>query len=462
MSAGYCPLDVNTGIIELVGPINHTELQSIENRGSPFSISFAPRTTVPSLIGNRIEETSENTITIKGDRYSLVDVQICSSLHKGYILPFMNEAPIAELILSFTPKTIPSSLQQLSGALLCIPIYDTGFPNHNQYLSQLIHSDAPSCNYTNQPGSDYKGGDYQNLQNTSLLKCINSCCNDPKCMAYTHTSGNCYLKNSIPNLVKTGDNSMNAGTVNHSQPGSTCSINKDKENKVANLQTIFYDWENDESQSSLTYKTCFETFDVNNNPSSRSLYVAVFPNGIHLSQQEFQLLLLQLGGSLQSFQCPPALRNAENTLSAYNFNNEGQKIPSRVSSDGLLYRTPLSSVSKDFTERFEYFTKPPRLSHKFDSNACPYYKTEQYKCVPFNQLKDLSGNYVIPGNTTLESILREKRDKHSEHDKHKDKEKHKKLTTKQIEDTFAIVAGAGGALLLLIFLGSLLSKSRAV
>jgi len=458
MSAGYCPHDVNTGIIELIGPITQTSLKTIETRSYPFTISFAPRTTIPSLIGNRIEETPDNTITIKGDRYSLVDVQICSPTNKGYILPFMNEAPVAELVLSFSAKSIPSSLQQLSGALLCIPIYDTGFPSHNQYLSQLINADAPSCNYTNLPGSDYAGGDYNQIQNASLLQCINSCCNDPKCMAYTHNSGTCYMKNSIPNLVKTGNNSMNTGTVNHTQPGTTCtSANKDKEAKVANLQTIFYDWENDESQVSLVYRTCFETFDVNNNPSSRSLFISVFPNGIHLSQQEFQILLLQLGGTLQSFQCPPALRNAESTLSAYKFSDSGQKIPQRVSTDGLLYRTPIPSVSKDFEERFEYFLKPPRLSQKFDPNSCPYYKTEQYKCVPFDQLKDLSGNYVIPGNTTLQSILQKQQSNMSS----ELNEKKPTLTNKQIEETIEIIAGIGGAILLLVGIGSWLSKSRS-
>jgi hypothetical protein len=457
MSAGYCPLDINSGIIELVGPINQSDLKTIENRGSPFSISFAPRTTIPTLIGNRIEETSENTITLKGDRYSLVDVQICSPLHKGYILPFMNETPTAELVLSFSAKSIPSSLQQLSGILLCIPIYDSGFPNHNQYISQLINNDAPQCNYTNITGSDYIGGDYQNIQNTSLLQCINQCCNDPKCMAYTHNSGTCYLKNSIPKIVKTGNNKTITGTVNHTQPGAQCSSQKDKESKVANLQTIFYDWENDESQISLTYRTCFETFDINNNPSSRSLFIAVFPYGIHLSQQDFQILLLQLGGTLQSFQCPPALRNAENTLKSYTFDSTGLKIPQNISSDGLLYRTPVSTVSDDFKERFEYFLKPPKLSNKFDSNSCPYYKTEQYKCVPFDQFKDLSGNYVIPGNTTLQNIIQ----KQNINQTSEINSSSTSLSSKQIEESIGIIIGAGSALLAFIAIGSWLSKSHS-
>ncbi len=459
MSSGYCPHDVNTGIIELIGPLSQSDLKSIEIKTPPFSISFAPRTTVPSLIGNRIEETPDNTIIIKGDRYSLTDVQICSVTHKGYILPFMNETPVAELIISFSPKSIPSNVQSPSGALLCIPIYDTGFPSHNQYLSQLINSETPSCNYTNTSGSDYVGGDYQQIQSSSLLQCINSCCNDPQCMAYTYnTSGSCNLKNSIPNLVNTGNTSINTGTVNHTQPGASCS--QKQQNKVANLQTIFYDWENDESQISLVYRTCFETFDVNNNPSSRSLYIAVYPNGIHLSQQDFQILLLQLGGNLQSFQCPPALRNAQNTLSAYNYDNNGQKVPQQISSDGLMYRTPMSSVSNDFKERFEYFVNPPKLSHKFDPNSCPYYKTEQYKCVPFDQLKDLSGNYVIPGNKTLQSILQQQNGNLSS-ELNGVNNVNGSITTKQIEDTITIIAGVGGAILAFIAIGSWVAKSQS-
>ena len=71
-----------------------------------------------------------------------------------------------------------------------------------------------------------------------------------------------------------------------------------------------------------------------------------------------------------------------------------------------------------FKNHFERFTKPPFVLTKststssFNSEKCPYYKTSQYKCVPFNQLHDLSGNpqdaYVIPGNTSLKDILNKK------------------------------------------------------
>ena len=115
----------------------------------------------------------------------------------------------------------------------------------------------------------------------------------------------------------------------------------------------------------------------------------------------------QLGGQLQTYNSPPAIRNTEQTIRTYKFDNQGNKQPLTLSSDGIIYRTPLSSCTDEFINRFELFTKPPRLpTVKFQTDSCPYYQTSQYKCVPFNQLNDLSGNYVIPGgNTTLQSIL---------------------------------------------------------
>jgi len=62
----YCPPDVNTGFIQLVGPIQQADLNNITVKSYPLSISFAPRTTVPTLMGNRIDESTENTCTYRG------------------------------------------------------------------------------------------------------------------------------------------------------------------------------------------------------------------------------------------------------------------------------------------------------------------------------------------------------------------------------------------------------------
>ena len=56
-----CPPDVNTGLIQLVGPIQPSDVNNITVNSYPLLISFAPRTTFPSLIGNRIDESTDNT-----------------------------------------------------------------------------------------------------------------------------------------------------------------------------------------------------------------------------------------------------------------------------------------------------------------------------------------------------------------------------------------------------------------
>jgi hypothetical protein len=417
----FCPSDVNTGFIQLVGPILQQDLNSITVKSYPLSISFAPRTTIPTLIGNRLDESTENTCTFKGQRFSLVDVQICSVANQSYTLPGQTDKPVAELILSFSANNPAQDLSGLSGILMCIPIYDSGVSSHAAYLNQIIDPSIPSCDYTHLVGSDYEGGDYQQLPNSSLSSCVKSCCGDVNCLAYTYKTGTCYLKNSIPSMTKTNDTSMVSGTVNHNSPNAaanqaTCVQPKkkdvsDKKSGVPNLESIFYEWDGDTSQTSLAYKTCFETIDNNNQPTSRSLYIVVFPNGIHLTQAGYQQLLLQMNGNLSPYMIPPAIRGGDATLRSYKFDNDGNKIPTISSQDGIIYSTPLSSCTDEFRNRFEYFTLPPRQPRstvKFNSDQCPYYKTTQYKCMPFNQLSDLSGNYVIPGNKTLDTILYEK------------------------------------------------------
>lgn len=463
----FCPHDVNTGFIQLVGPIQQTDLNNITVKSYPLSISFAPRTTPPTLIGNRIDESTENTCTYKGKRFSLVDVQICSPLSKGYVLPGIVETPVAELVLSFSVNGGSSDLSSLSGIIMCIPIYDSGSPSHNEYLLQLVDSSIPSCKYTHLVGSDYSGADYQTLSNSNLTQCIKSCCGDTNCLAYTFNSGTCYLKNSIPNLTKTGNNNIVSGTVNHNTPTCSLSTENKKEKKkntklgVPNLESIFYDWDGDTSQSSIAYVTCFETIDSNNLPTSRSLYVVVFPNGIHLSSSSFQQLLLQLNGTLVPYSMPPAIRGGEATLQNYNFDDDGNKVPTQISNDGIIYATPLSSCTDEFRHRFEYFTKPPRLpaniSSSLNSEKCPYYKTTQYKCVPFNQLKDLSGEYVVPGNKTLDTILFEQQQAKAIQSGGDITEQG--ISTEQIETIIASVAGVLIAGIIVLKVGSWISKN---
>jgi hypothetical protein len=476
----FCPSDVNTGFIQLVGPIQQQDLNTITVKSYPLSISFAPRTTVPSLIGNRIDESTENTCSYKGQRFSLVDVQICSATNKGYILPGQPGEPVAELIISFSANNSAQDLSALSGILLCVPIFDSGNPDHADYLNQLIDPSVPSCNYTHLVGSDYSGGDYRTVQNTSLSSCIKECCDDTNCLAYTFGHGTCHLKNSIPKLVKTDDSSLITGTIDHnatSKKQTSCTVpncpkpkcngkhdTKDsKKSGVPNLESIFYGWEGDTSQTSLAYKTCFETIDKQNNPTSKSLYIVYFPNGIHLTQSGFQQLLIQLNANLQPYMIPPAIRGGDSTLRSYKFDEDGNKVPTITSQDGIIYSTPISSCTDDFRYRFEYFTLPPRLpssvSAKFNSEQCPYYKTTQYKCVPFNQLADLSGNYVIPGNKTLDTILYERQQAQLQQNAGDiGAAKTDILTTEQIEGMVAGVAGLAIAVIVGLKVASWISN----
>jgi hypothetical protein len=481
----FCPSDVNTGFIQLVGPIQQQDLNTITVKSYPLSISFAPRTTPPSLIGNRIDESTENTCTYRGQRFSLVDVQICSPVSKGYTLPGQTNEPVAELMLSFSSNKAIEDLSTLSGIIMCIPIYDSGVPRHADYINQLIDTDIPSCNYTHLVGSEYTGGDYNNIPNLSLASCIKNCCDDVNCLAYTFSNGTCYMKNSIPAVKKTGDKSIISGTVNHNVknknsypvqncPTSNCNKKNDKNDKnnkkqsgVPNLETIFYAFDNDVTQTSLAYKTCFETIDSNNLPSSRSLYVVVFPNGITLTQSGFQQLLIQLNGNLPTYMIPPAIRGGDSTLRSFKFDDEGNKIPTLLSQDGIIYSTPLSSCTDEFRHRFEFFSLPPRLpitssNTKWNTEQCPYYKTSQYKCVPFNQLTDLGnlpdGSYVIPGNKTLDTILAERQQLQKGQTLNSVQTSDNTLTTDQIETIIAGVIGGGIALSLLIWAGTWISK----
>jgi hypothetical protein len=142
----FCPANANTGLVQLVGPIAASDLKGISITQAPLSIKINPRTTPPSLSGNRIEEPTSNTCNYKGQPFELEDVQIVASVHKGYNLPGNTDTPIAELILSFCAKSPPSSSLQLSGILMCLPIYESSSTSHDSYLKQIFQNDPTKPN----------------------------------------------------------------------------------------------------------------------------------------------------------------------------------------------------------------------------------------------------------------------------------------------------------------------------
>jgi hypothetical protein len=307
----HCPLDANAGFIELIGPIQQADLNNIKVKSNPLSITISPKITPPPMSKNKILESTDNFCRYKGDRFNLVDVQICSVTNKGYILPTTRIDPVAELIIAFKPN----SKTTLSGILLCVPIYDSGNPSHDAYLNQFITPSDPS------------------------------------------------------------DKNVNAPT----------------------LESIFY---SGDTQTSFAYTTCFET------TTSNSLYIFVFPNGIHLTQSGFQTLKTMVAGNetFPPYMIPVDIRNAEPTVRSFTFDKNGNKIPTITSKDGIIYSTPISSCTDDFKYRFEYFTDAPKLSSskKASTDQCEY-STTQYKCVPLKQLKD--PNICLNKGETLQHYI---------------------------------------------------------
>jgi hypothetical protein len=183
---------------------------------------------------------------------------------------------------------------------------------------------------------------------------------------------------------------------------------------VPTLESIFSAWPNDTRQVSFGYSTCFETMDGNGNPTSKNLFILHFPIGIRLLPSIFQQFVLASNGTLPRFKLTPDIRGTDGTLQTYYFDPTGKKVGTQTSSDGFLYSTALPTCNKEFTDRFQYFIKPPRLptttSTTGSNETCPTYKTSEYKCVPFNETTDLKdGIYVKPGtNRTLNTVLDEK------------------------------------------------------
>ena len=136
-----CPSDSNSGFIELTGTIPLIKLNEIPINKSPLTLSISPRTTIPSVLsGNIIDDTTGNTCIFNGNTYDLINIQLCSVMNKGYILPGENKQPIAELILSFVSRSSNSSIQPYAGILLCIPIYNSGNSVNSGYIDQLINN----------------------------------------------------------------------------------------------------------------------------------------------------------------------------------------------------------------------------------------------------------------------------------------------------------------------------------
>jgi hypothetical protein len=78
---------------------------------------------------------SDNTCTYKGRKYPLIDIQLSTHIHAGFLLPGMNAEAFGELILTFGSGSF--------GVVLCLPIY-VGSPYRADYLTSVLHGIDPS------------------------------------------------------------------------------------------------------------------------------------------------------------------------------------------------------------------------------------------------------------------------------------------------------------------------------
>lgn len=410
-----CPSDSNHGFIKIHDTIEQIYLNRIVINSNPLSIAFSPRSIVPKLNGNTIYESPEgNTCTYKGNKFNLVDVQICSLAHSGYSIPSISQNKtalptknaVAELMITF--KNVGhNNLSNISNILLCLPIYNSGVVSRAQYLTQLLESSSPSCTPdTFIKNASYSGKTYDKQNLKTLNKCISVACNDPKVLAYTfypnmtsnhnvNIKGVCKLFDNIPPVKRhmyeeNDEDYAISGTINHNVPNAgSCNITN---GKVATLESLFSETKDDPLQTSLAYKSCF-TINYGKTVIPTNFYIVVFPNGIHLTSSQFQQLLIQFNGSLEQYR-PPDNKQIEGKLNSKAFTES------------------ISVTHDNFKFRFEYFKLPPLISSRKPVTESEYYKTSEYKCMPFNQLKDVStvnkDMYVIPGNNTLDNILSDK------------------------------------------------------
>lgn len=376
-----CPTEENSGLIDLVGPLQENMISSIATQKSPLQLSFSPRTTLPTLYQNQLDDLTGHTCILHRNTYHIINIQLTKPMHNGYQLPGQVVSPQAELILTFVPKSLGNMEEStFKGLLLCFPIYISNETTNGKYIEQLLFS-------------------------------------------------------------------------------------KDAPESISSLSTLFS--LSKHKQTSFAYATCFETVDGRDQFHTNTLYVHVYPRGIELKSSSWEGIKNVLGNQWRPYEVPTVIRGtsgssnrANSTLYTYTIEN-GAKKKGSLSPEGQLYKTSISTSSDSFRNRFEYFKSSPMDN----TLVTKQYKTSQYKCVPFDQLRDLKSpndlknSYVMPGGKDLGTVLE---DKKTITEKQKEGEiKTNTLTTAQME---GIIGGTIGVIVvgvLAVYFSTRLSSNRS-
>ena len=368
-----CPISSLSGLVQINGIINQENLNVISEPTYPFTTAFVPISTRPILNRNIINDPNmtSHSCVHNGEVYIGVDIQICEPIHKGYLLPSSpsyTQTPVYELVLSFTSKY---TYNAHSGMLICFPIYISDTTYHDQYLSSVIKTIRGSF-ALNTDGNIYDG-DYLKQSNASLYECVKECINDINCKAFTHYSNKCKLSDSI---------SATTNDLTKPDAKSGAIIDRGDENKLSNTVSLDSLFVGSPVQTSLSYKTCFETGTIDNKVNIRSLHVVVFPNGITISNSMHKSLMLHLHGVDTKYVLPQYIYNGfggEKTYKDYDMKDSIKAL--KTKSDGILYITQIEAKLIETKMVYHTISPPPAKALKADCQT----NVDKYKCFPLSK-----------------------------------------------------------------------------
>jgi len=133
-----CPADSIRTFLQLSRVPTTTETNPITANTYPFTINFGPTSVVPTFNKNMITDTQSDTLLYRGNRYQLINIQICQPTHKGYLN--VNKTLIAEIALTYVNRTVSETYPEV--ILAIFPIYEGNLPDHNSYLNQFVDSNS--------------------------------------------------------------------------------------------------------------------------------------------------------------------------------------------------------------------------------------------------------------------------------------------------------------------------------
>ena len=132
------------GFVNLAGgPPTTTTLSNITVKGIPLTVSFAPRTTPPSLLGNLIQGEGTDTLQYKGTTYTLQNAQFNAPTHTGYV-PTQSTI-VCELSLTFYNPQVVGTYPSV--ILLIVPIMTGNSDVRMTYIQNILNptTDLSDC-----------------------------------------------------------------------------------------------------------------------------------------------------------------------------------------------------------------------------------------------------------------------------------------------------------------------------